>query len=299
MPHGLKFDAGNALLLRDPYVVRKRGLGVLRVMSDEAVLELLSFLDGNELAAVLKISRAFYVYANYSDLWRDLTLRNFDGCFDYTCTWKDTFSKMMVDRVNSGGNKLQFEAHRPIKVANMFCNVLHRSWTCHTCDLENACPGFFDACGVTRRNAEDMSTEVFVNEFESKNIPVIIRNAAEHWISMKCWNPNYLTAKCKDKKFRATSATAPLAASFTMEEYFKYSTQAKEEAAMYLFDRDFTSVGGLGDDYDVPSYFNSSKSQHGTDLFHVFGEKQRPDYRWLIAGEERFFWFANFSMFPF
>jgi hypothetical protein len=275
---------GNALLLKDPYVVRKRGLGVLRVMSDEAVLELLSFLNGYELAAVLKVSRVLYVYANYSDLWRDLTLRNFDGFVDYTCSWKDTFSKMMVSIVNTKGGDLKFEPHIPIKVANMFCNILHRSWTCHTCDLENACPGFFDVCGVARRDANDMSCEVFVDEYEAKNIPVIIRNAAEHWPSMKCWNPSYLAAKCREKKFRATSATAPLAATFTMDEYFKYSAQTKEEAALYLFDRDFTSVGGLGDDYDVPSYFNSNNAQHGTDLFHVFGEKQRPDYRWLIAG---------------
>ena len=266
--------------------MRRRGLGLLGVISDEAVLEILSFLDGRELSMILKVSRAFYVYGNYSDLWRDLTLRKFDGTVDFISTWKDTFSKMTSAKVTGSSSNIAeaFLPHIPIKVENMFCNVLYRSWTCHTCDLRYACPGFYDKCGVARMDATELSTESFVENFEMKNRPVIISNATTHWPSMKNWNSKYLIDKCKHKKFRATSATAPEAASFTMEEYFKYSAQTKEEAALYLFDRNFTTLGGLGDDYDVPSYFNSATSLHGTDLFRLFGEKQRPDYRWLIAG---------------
>jgi hypothetical protein len=265
--------------------VRRRGLGLLGVISDEAVLEILSFLDGRELSMTLKVSRAFYVYGNYSDLWRDLTLRKFDGSVDFISTWKDTFSKMTSAKAPGSSSKVaEFLPHKPIKVENMFCNVLYRSWTCHNCDLQYACPGFYDKCGVARLDATELTTESFVEDFEMKNKPVIISNATTHWPSMKNWNSKYLIDKCKHKKFRATSATAPEAASFTMEEYFKYSAQTKEEAALYLFDRNFTTLGGLGDDYDVPSYFNSATSLHGTDLFRVFGEKQRPDYRWLIAG---------------
>lgn len=272
--------------MRDPNLVRRRGLGLLVVMTDEAVLEMLSFLDGKELTMILKVSRAFYVYGNYSDLWRDLTLRKFDGCVDFVSSWKDTFSKMTSARIGNSLSNINdtFVPHKPIKVENMFCNVLYRSWTCHTCDLRYACPGFYDKCGVTRLDATELSIESFVQDFEMKNKPLIISNATTHWPSMKNWDSKYLIDKCKHKKFRATSATAPEAASFTMEEYFKYSSQTKEEAALYLFDRNFTTLGGLEDDYDVPSYFNSATSQHGTDLFRVFGEKERPDYRWLIAG---------------
>ena len=273
-------SSGNALLLKDPYSVRRCGFGIIRVLSDEAILEMLSFLDGRELTRVLIVSRALYVYGNYSDLWRDLTLRNSHDCVDFVGTWKDTFTKLMIGKTSK-----VFQPHRPIKVSKIFCNVLHRSWMCHTCDLEFACPGFFNKCDIVRRNCTEMTTENFVEEFESKNRPVIITNATAKWSAMKNWNPEYLSDKCGGSVFRATSATASHAASFTMKEYFRYSAQAKEEAALYLFDRDFTTRGGLGDDYDVPDYFNSKIAPHGTDLFHVFGESQRPDYRWLIAGE--------------
>ena len=281
------------MLLKDPYKVRRSGLGILRVISDEAIIELLGYFGGKELANILKLSRALYVFCNYSDLWRDLTLRTFDGNVDFDCTWKDTFSRMTIAMLNENAreNKLCFSPHKPIKVSNMFCNVLHRSWTCHTCDLQYACPGFYDKCEIPRRDATTLTTEEFVNEYESKNKPVIIKNATNEWKSMKLWNSIYLSNKCRKNKFRATSATAPLAANFSMKEYFQYSSQTKEEAALYLFDRDFTNIDDLGLDYEVPSYFNPKMASHGTDLFHAFGEAKRPDYRWLIAGDIMIYFF--------
>lgn len=266
--------------------MRRSGLGILRIISDEAVIELLGYFDGKELANILKLSRVLYVFCNYTDLWRDLTLRKFHGSVDFDYTWKDTFAKMTTALINEkpGREIVKYFPHKPIKMSNIFCNVLHRSWTCHTCDLEYACPGFYNQCEIPRRDALSMTSEEFVNEYEKINKPVIIKNATNDWKSMKSWNSIYLSNKCNNNKFRATSATAPLAANFTMKEYFQYSSQIKEEAALYLFDRNFTNINDLGLDYDVPSYFNSNIATHGTDLFRVFGEAQRPDYKWLIAG---------------
>lgn len=55
---------------------------------------------------------------------------------------------------------------------------------------------------------------------------------------------------------------------------------------MYLFDRNFAKISNLVNDYQVLDYFSSSIT-HGTDLFRVFGESSRPDYRWLIIGPAR------------
>jgi hypothetical protein len=284
-PYGV-LPSGNALLKKDPYAVRRNGLGILGKITDEAILELLSYLNGDELVRIHQLSRPLYVYTNYSDLWRDLTLRKFSDGFVFVNTWKDTFVKAMLIETDTKLGRVHrtFTPHLPIKVSNMYSNILHRSWICHTCDFQYACPGFFNDCGVPRRDAKDMKTEQFVTEFEMKNKAVIIKNAATEWPSLHRWTPEYLISQCKQKKFRATSATAPLAANFSMEEYFQYSSQTREEAALYLFDRDFISKGDLGSDFKVPDYFNSDLAEHGTDLFHVFGKERRPDYRWLIVG---------------
>jgi hypothetical protein len=133
---------------------------------------------------------------------------------------------------------------------------LHRVWVCHTCNLEQACHGFYKHNDIDICDANDLSLDRFIDEYEMKNKPVIIKNAINHWPSMGKWNTGYLSRACGEKKFRATSATAPVAATFTMEEYFAYAAQTHEEAPLYLFDRDFHAVAGLGADYDVPVYFN-------------------------------------------
>ena len=68
------------------------GLGSLRSIKDEAVEEILSFLSSMDLAEISLTSRAMYVYAHHSDLWRDLTLRAWPGKpINYVRTWKETY----------------------------------------------------------------------------------------------------------------------------------------------------------------------------------------------------------------
>jgi hypothetical protein len=67
-PYGV-LPTGNALLLKDPYRVRRTGLGILNSISDEAVLEFLSYFNGIELAKFLRMSRAFYIYANFGEIY--------------------------------------------------------------------------------------------------------------------------------------------------------------------------------------------------------------------------------------
>ncbi|XP_059428480.1 arginine-specific demethylase JMJ22-like [Corylus avellana] len=62
-----------------------------------------------------------------------------------------------------------------------------------------------------------------------------------------------------------------------LEDYFRYSDQAREERPLYLFDPKFAEkVPKLGLEYEVPVYFQE-------DLFSVLGH-ERPDYRWIIIG---------------
>lgn len=67
----------------------------------------------------------------------------------------------------------------------------------------------------------------------------MITNACKNWESLSKWTDEYLIQECKKARFRATSATAPEAATFTMNEYAQYMSQVQEEVPLYLFERDF------------------------------------------------------------
>jgi hypothetical protein len=271
--------------------VMKLGLGkVFRRMTEEALIDLLSFLDGSALSVMTSLSRAMYVYAHHSDLWRDLTLRKWENQpIKYDTSWKQTYMNMNT----SLGSSVR---HVPITVRGAYSALLHRAWTCHCCDLKSACPGFFKFSDIDRLNAASLSLKSFVEQYEQANKPVVISNAVQDWEALRIWSDSYLSALEKEdgqqKLFRATSPTAPVAAVFTLSDYFNYAKQSTEEAPLYLFERDFAKkIPILESQYAIPSYFSpaveNDSSMHKTDLFRVFGNDKRPDYRWMIVGPRR------------
>ena len=280
-PYGVKAE-GN-LLLASPMIlqVRSQGLGNLSALIDENLLEILGYLNAKELCSVGVTSRACYVFSHHSDLWRDLTLRCLDGQIEYEATWRDTYVKKSCDSIN-----MKYIKHVPIKVSGIFSAPLHRSWTCSTFDYDLACPGFLRTDEITREDSSLLSVESFVSRYEIPNKPVIITNLVSTWPAFKLWDDDYLSACAGTTPFRATSTTAPMAATFTLQQYFLYAKQSKDEAPFYLFDRDYAKIHKLENDYTVPKYFSRDAS-HGTDLFRLFGDDRRPDYRWLIIGPAR------------
>ena len=163
-------------------------------------------------------------------------------------------------------------------------------------DIETYCPGFKTLSDIpTEYSPETLSIEEFYIKYEKPHIPVILKGAVKDWPASHKWTKEYLIRVCGDKKFRATSATAPLGAQFTMKQYFKYVDEAEEEAPLYLFERDFlTCDNKLAEDYWIPSFFSpkpcitlTNQDIFATDLFRVFGNEKRPDYRWFIAGPKR------------
>mgnify|MGYP005991571319 CR=1 FL=1 len=137
-PYGVQ-PSGNAYFCSpEESQVRPRGLGrVLSALTDEALLEMLGFLTAPELAACSVSSKVLYVYAHHSDLWRDLTLRRWEGLpLAYQSSWKETYmslGKAAQGAAASGGTTAA--RHVAISVRGVFSNLLHRAWSCHTCDL--------------------------------------------------------------------------------------------------------------------------------------------------------------------
>jgi hypothetical protein len=296
-PYGV-LPLGNAYFCTaEDAKVRPNGLGpFLRGVTDEALIEVLGYLSSCELAYISACSRVLYVYAHHTDLWRDLTLRRWERQpIQFVHCWKETFmataqresegkrarngllgstemddpSLIMNGGVASAPRDTVAAKHVPMAMKGIYSNLLHRAWSCHTCDLATACPGFFKHEDVERRQAGDLSIDAFRTLYEEPNKPVIITGAVDYWPAMSRWSFDFMR-ECESEiiaaaggkavpTFRATSATAPVAATFTLSGYHEYLKQAREEAPLYLFDRDFVSkVQRLAADYDVPKYFRSS-----------------------------------------
>ena len=321
--------------------LRSRGLGPrLRRVSDESLLEVLFHCEAKELLALALTSKCLYVYCHYSDLWRDLLLRLWAGegtssshpsAFKFT--WKDSYilARYFRRRKMSGGDNSDssssssnmdletllasgFFPHRPLDVRHVYSDLLHRVWACQSYDCKSSkvLTDFGRPTGdVDIVDAKDLSIRDFIDKYEVANKPVIIRNCVGDWNALTAWkSKDYLIQVCANRKFRCTSASAPVAAMFTLEEYFSYSEQTTEESPLYLFERDFAQVEQLRSDYQVPKFFspqnchfdntdnnetdsnsnnnnnnnnNNNKGVVRTDLFRVLGAA-RPDYQWMILG---------------
>lgn len=244
--------------------VRPDGLGILKCLRDESILELLGYVNAEDLCHMSIVSRCVYVFAMTSDLWRDLYLRRFNSKpIHFIKCWKDTYVLEHIDslyKTKQQDGTLDEKRvpihdrnryiHHPIKVNGMFSDLLHRLWACHTFDLSSLCPGIFkhsDKISIPRIDYNSTSVDDFIQNYELLNRPVVITNACNNWMALTKWTNEFLIQECQNARFRATSATAPEAASFTMDEYVQYMSQVKEEVPLYLFERDFLKkVPALG-----------------------------------------------------
>ena len=273
--------------------VRYVGLGpFLQCLNDEQIISVLTFLDGSSLAQVSACSRFLYVAAHYDDLWRDLTLRNFQQGFIFVKggTWKDTYIfNTSKDKSRSSTGLV----HTPISVRGIFSDTFFRPWLCRSFRIQQ---NWLEVQNISIEHVSSLTVERFINQYERPNIPLLIQDATRTWPAIHKWTDhNYLLQHSNEVLFRATSGAAPLAAKFTMSSYMNYcdsSTRSMEEAPLYLFDRTFdTTCPQLKADYEEAlirscPYFDP-QAVHGHDLFSLLGKDARPDYRWIIAGPKR------------
>jgi len=249
-PYGIKPYANILFASLDKQQKRHQGLGLLGCFKDDILLEILYYISSHDLINMILSSTTLYMYCHYTDLWRDLTLREWENDnsngINYIATWKDTY----ISNYCHANNKIlpnRFP-HIPIKFDGLYSDLLFRTWSCHSCDLERTLPGFMKNNDINHIDHNDLSIDDFINHYEKLNKPVVIKNGISDWPALKKWTSEYLAEVSGDYRFRATSATAPLAASFTMKEYFTYSSSAREEAPLYLFERDFSNVEAIKND---------------------------------------------------
>lgn len=291
--------------------VRHSGLGALRVLNDEQLIEALSYVDGPSLAQIALCSRFLYVGCHHDELWRDLTLRRWGECgFDVPtnadpvdvnteCTekkqqhngcWKDIYAYNYHKSYNQNLPNLPPPKHKPIPISGIYSDTFFRSWLCRSFALH---PSWLSTHTVSTLPHSEVSTSKFLKEYEETNTPLLIKGASSSWPALKKWKTDYLIQVTEGKYFRATSGAAPFPAQFTLRDYANYCSSAAEEAPLYLFDRTFaTKCPQLLKDFDPALRetcpFWSREAEHGHDLFNVLGEERRPDYQWLIVGPKRY-----------
>ena len=296
-----------------PDIVRHRGLGpLLRILNDEQVLSILSYVDGPTLAGgVVLSSRFLYVAGHHEELWRDLVLRRWgeggftvppsptkdegDGCSTQQNNgcWKDVYAYNHYQWRSQNSISSPVPAllrHEPIPIQGIYSDTFFRSFLCRSFALQ---PSWLSTHTVPTLPHEDVTTEIFLKEYEQENTPLLIKGASKSWPALQKWNTDYLLKVCEGKTFRATSGAAPLPAQFNLDDYFNYCASSTEEAPLYLFDRTFaTKCPQLLSDFDPAlrescAWWNRDNDEAGHDLFSVLGEQRRPDYQWLIIGPKR------------
>jgi hypothetical protein len=309
-----------------PDIVRHSGLGpYFRILNDEQLITILSYIDGPTLATgVIPASRFMYVAGHHEELWRDLVLRAswgeeegfmvpsptntkvssttvLDGKASAGATssigrkrkvgcWKDIYAYNYHHRHYHDDDKSRLlPQHNPISISGIYSDTFFRSWLCRSFALQ---PSWLSTHTVPTLPHNTITTETFL-DYEERNIPLLIQGASTTWAASHKWKqPNYLIDTCQTTKFRATSGAAPLPTSFTMQNYINYCASSTEESPLYLFDRSFGyKVPQLLDDFECDLKRTCPwwdvNSAHGHDLFSVLGEERRPDHQWLIVGPKR------------
>ncbi|CAL9115102.1 unnamed protein product [Musa textilis] len=252
---------GNLLLLGDGSAsvnARDHGLGVLRALPDDLLLDVLALLPARDLAVLSAASRSLYVFATHDTLWRALVLDHFHGNFSFRGSWRSTFLSAVSSHPPPSSSALV--------IWNFYSDYLFQSWLCANIEMK---PEWLEIDNIERRRG--ISVEEFISRYEEPNKPVLLEGCLDEWPAMKRWSRERLVRVCGGVKF----AVGPV--EMTLERYFQYADATKEERPLYLFDPMFAEkVSELASEYEVPNYFRE-------DLFAVLG-KERPDYRWIIIG---------------
>ncbi|KAL2651003.1 hypothetical protein R1flu_019131 [Riccia fluitans] len=253
---------GNLLYQESLHNARDAGLGNLRLLTDELLLDILGLLSAEDLGKLATVSKAFYVFAHQDSLWRNLVLEEFRGEFTFRGRWKNSY-------VSTRHPQFTGPPHVPLKVKGFYSDYIFQSWLCASLEIKKE---WLSRDNIERRTS--LTLDEFIRDFEEPNKPVLINGALDHWPALEKWDREYLLQHAGEVPF----ACGPV--NMKLKDYYQYADLVEEERPLYIFDSKFAEKAPqLSEDYDIPVYFRE-------DLFSLLGDS-RPDYRWLILGPAR------------
>ncbi|KAF9612080.1 hypothetical protein IFM89_037999 [Coptis chinensis] len=253
----------------DPKDRRPEALGDLQLLPDEIICSVLELLTPRDVACVSCVSSVMYVLCNEDPLWMILCLGSVTGQLEYKGSWKNTtlfHQHVPVELLESSRKRLHFDGFNSLFLYKRF-------YRCYT-----TLNGFsVDGGNVERK--KDVSLDEFHNEYDGRK-PVLLTEIAETWPARSTWTTEQLLQNYGDTKFKISQRSS---GKITMKfkDYVSYMKLQHDEDPLYIFDDKFGEVApSLLKDYNVPYLFQE-------DYFDVLDRDQRPPFRWLIIGPER------------
>jgi len=144
--------------------------------------------------------------------------------------------------------------------------------------LLNDCPD-----EIERINCEDFTPEEFIEKYESKNKPCIIKGLTKDWGVKRYWSFEEIYQTYKDEKFKVGEDDEGYPIRMKLKYFFEYMVLQKDDSPLYLFEsslEDRKEGKKLLKHFDVPKYFRD-------DLFSIMGDDRRPPFRWWAIGPRR------------
>ena len=253
--------------------------GEQELLGDSVWQQIFGFCDAESLARVVQSTRYFYVAGHQPELWRDLVLRK---CHASKATidrtgrcWKDTYVLLFHGRD-------RFVEVRPMPMTGVYSDFIYQSHLCRSFDIPAA---WLERNSETNEReiptvpVQTMTTDKFFSEYEEKNVPVVVRGAAngkavENWSD---WN--YLHHdNSPTKTFRTTSGAAPLPGNFSLRAYQEYTKfDYLEESPLYLFDRNAFAANKSWEDDFFPRFYEQCPYWANTPYAKLVGRNVRTD----------------------
>lgn len=255
--------------------IRGPGLGALAMLPDEIIVEIFGLLAPKDLIRLSSSSKALYCFSNHEDLWKALTIQEFEGRFQFQATWKDTYVHMTQQPAprerrmkRADGQPTGIRQERRLNVNNFYSDVLYQG---HLCAMHPIPPRWLSG-NLPRRHG--LTPVQFRRDFEEANEPVVLVDDPSVRYACKHWTKEYIFSKLQGKS--AIAGDMEMLA----DDFFAYMEHTHDDMPLYLFDKRFAErCPDLAREYSVPAVFPE-------DLFSVLGPG-RPDFRWLIVGPAR------------
>ncbi|ETI27403.1 hypothetical protein G647_09593 [Cladophialophora carrionii CBS 160.54] len=261
-PLGVK-PSGNELTLDASQPSAQAFMGFFGRLPGALLLEVLEYLDSQDLVAMGSTCRGLYAYSAHDRLWRDIVVNNTTRDFE----WRGSF------RASLRG--LPSAKLANIDCSSLFSDALYQPFLCSQIPLTPY------VSNIPRQNEiarlADLSPAQFNDLWVDK--PFILTQPVKTWKIFESWNDAYLLSKYGRISFVCESITWPF------EKYVKYMNTTQDESPLYLFDQGFVEKMGLQVESKDPTVHNAYEPPlvFQEDLFTLLKE-QRPDHRWLIIG---------------